>query len=145
MNRLALATVLLALGVRAFADDPLVIKTGNPLRKTLLDALRPTIEKDLSQKIKFEVWTLRANKEWAFFGGQALQFKSGKPVDLKTTRYKDIEPMDGPSVFALLRKKNNKWQMVTFIIGPTDVAWAGWDSEFGVPRAVLGKNPKVPG
>jgi hypothetical protein len=138
MSRIILVLAAVALSASAFAQKPTPIKPGNPLRKVLLDALRPVIQKDLSQKVKFEVKTLNVQGEWAFYGGTALQ-PSGKPVEMKTTRYrKEIEFSDGPSVYALLRKKAGRWKVTTFVVGPTDVAWDSWDDEFGAPRSVMG-------
>jgi hypothetical protein len=146
MSRLALTLIVLALGASAFAQKPVTeVKPGSPLRKTLLESIRPHFEKAFGQKIKFQVSVLRTDGEWAFLSSTALG-KNGKPVDLKTTPFKkEMDAMDGPTVYALLRKKAGRWKLVTEAIGPTDVAWSGWDSEFGVPRAVLGKNPNVPG
>ena len=44
--------------------------------------------------------------------------------------------MDEASV-ALLRRVGGAWRVVKLAIGPTDVAWWGWDEETGAPRAVL--------
>ena len=127
-----------ALGASAFAQRPTAVKTGNPLRKVLLDALRPAIERDLGQKVKFEVKTLNVQGAWAFYGGNAVK-PNGDPIDLKSTRHrKEAEFMDGPSVYALLRKKAGRWKLTTFVVGPTDVAWDSWDKEFGAPRSVMG-------
>ncbi len=138
--------MVLVLGACAFAQKPVTeVKPGSPLRKTLLESIRPHFEKAFRQKIKFQVNRLRTDGEWAFLDGVALGL-NGKPVDLKTTPFKnDMNAMDGPTVFALLRKKAGRWKLLTDAIGPTDVAWSDWDARFGAPRAVLGKNPKVPG
>lgn len=144
MSRSIFTLAALALAAAAIAQkpNPLEVKPGNPLRKLLLDTLRPRVEKEMRQKVKFEVRTLNANKEWAFFGGQALQL-NGKPVDLKTTQYKDeVDAMDGPTVYALLRKKGKAWVIVEYMVGPTDVGWSDWDEKTGAPSAVLGLDKK---
>ena len=145
LKTISLALALLALQTASLAQkpSPYAVGTSAPLRRVLLDAIRPTIEKAMAQKVKFQVRRLHANAEWAFLDGVALQM-NGKPVDLKKTPFKNEEPMDGPTVFALLRKKAGRWRVVTHSIGPTDLVWSGWDSEFGVPGAILGKNPKIP-
>ena len=143
MSRVFLTAVAVAISASAFAQKPTPIKTGNPLRKVLLDVLRPAIEKDLGQKVKFEVKILNTQGEWAFYGGSALT-PAGKPIDLKTTRYrKDANEMDGPSVYALLRKKAGRWKLTKFVVGPTDVAWDIWDQEYGAPRPVMGLPPRA--
>jgi hypothetical protein len=144
-RRLAAALIILMVSAPAFAQKVTEVKPGTPLRKTLLDALRPRIEKAFRQKVKFEVRRLRTDGEWAFLDGMALQ-PNGKPIDLAKTPFKDeMDAMDGPTVFVLMRKKSGRWSVITEAIGPTDLAWSDWDARFGVPRAVLGKNPKVPG
>lgn len=145
-----LRTVLVALALLSLSSDmyaqkvsPFAVGASTPLRRTLLNTVRPTVEKAMAQKVKFQVRRLNANAEWAFLDGIALQ-PNGKPVDLKQTPFKNVEPMDGPTVFALLRKKAGHWRIVTYSIGPTDVVWSGWDEEFGVPGALLGKTRNVP-
>jgi predicted sugar kinase len=137
MYRMILTLVAVTLSASAFAQKPMPIKPSNPLRKVLLDALRPVIEKDLGQKVKFAVKILNVQGDWAFYGGTALQ-PSGKMVDLKTTHYRKDEFSDGPSVYALLHKKMGRWKVTKFVVGPTDVAWDSWDDEFGAPRSVMG-------
>ena len=141
MSRTILTLAAVALAASAFAQRPTPVKQGNPLRKILLDVLRPAIERDLGQKVKFEVKTLNVQGEWAFYGGNAVK-PNGSPIDLKTTRHrKEAEFMDGPSVYALLKKKAGRWRLTTFVVGPTDVAWDIWDREYGAPRSVMGLPP----
>lgn len=51
---------------------------------------------------------------------------------------------DGPEVTAILERHGTTWSVVrtgegeaareAYVVGPTDVAWATWDKDFGVPR-----------
>jgi hypothetical protein len=142
MSRLLLALAAAVVGTAALAQKSLEVKVGNPLRKQLLDVVRVRVEKEFRQKVKFKVGTLNADATWAFFGGEALQ-PNGKLVDLRTTRYKDdAEYMDGPSVYALMKKQGKTWRIVRYVVGPTDVAWSDWDAQTGAPPAVLGLNNK---
>lgn len=112
------------------------IAVGDPLRRQLLDALRPVIENDLDgQPVQFMVDRLRVDGDWAFFSG-SVQRPDGGPIDFERTHYIDaIEfgVFDGPATFALLRLGDETWQVVTFAIGPSDVTYAGWSEEFGAP------------
>lgn len=55
---------------------------------------------------------------------------------------------DGPELTAVLQKKDGKWTimakgagenaMEAYVVGPTDVAYTEWPTEFGVPSAWLG-------
>ena len=115
-------------------------KPGSALRKAVLDGLRPTIEKDLNQKVIFLVSQLRVYKGWALVFARSLQPNS-KPINFKKTRYKEeLEAglFDGDSTYALLKLEGKKWKVKAFAIGPTDVAWSNWMEEpYFAPRALF--------
>lgn len=119
----------------AKGEKPRDIGVGDPLRATLLDALRPTIERDLGQKVKFVVRTLRKQNQWAFV--VALPQKpDGKRIDFMKTRYADYireGTFDSEDIYALLENAGGKWTVRDFVIGPTDVYYAGWPDQFGAP------------
>jgi hypothetical protein len=128
--------------VSASAQTPKLIKpdTKNPLRKQVLDGLRPSIEKDLGQKVIFKVDIIRVYGDWAFLNVHPLQPNS-KPIDFKKTKYKQAleeGAFDGSSTYALLKKSTGKWVVKTFVIGPTDVAWSVWMEEpYHAPKALF--------
>lgn len=113
---------------------------GSALRKAVLDGLRPSIEADIKQKVIFIVNKIRVSDDWAFVQAVAVQPDS-KPIDYRETKYKeqvDQDMFDAATVYALLRKKDNKWEVLTFQIGPTDVCWAEWDkAPYNCPRKIL--------
>ncbi len=118
---------------------PRDIGPADPLRKTLLDALRPAIERDLGLPVQFVVKTLRQQNDWAF-AIVVPQARDGSPIDYRRTRYAEAirEGMfDGGTVYALLRK-SGQWTVRAFVVGPTDVAYAGWPDEHGAPYALFG-------
>lgn len=116
------------------------VAVGNPLRPLLMDVLRETIADDLGQPVQFVVDTLRAEHEnWAFYAGQ-IQQPDGRPIDFSRTRYAEAieaQMFDGPTVFALFSYNNGQWRVVTFVVGPTDVAYAGWAEEYNAPAALF--------
>jgi hypothetical protein len=116
------------------------VPVGDPLRRRLLDALRPAIQRDLGgQPVQFMVDRLRVEGDWAFFAG-AVQQPNGRPIDFGRTRYASALEngvFDGPGMFGLLRRSGQGWQVVTFVIGPTDVAWLAWSDEYGAPMSVF--------
>ncbi|MFY7850663.1 MAG: hypothetical protein ACOVQ6_02605, partial [Brevundimonas sp.] len=82
---------------------------------------------------------LRVEGDWAFFAG-AVQQANGRPIDFGRTRYASALEngvFDGPGMFGLLRRSGQGWQVVTFVIGPTDVAWLAWSDEYGAPMSVF--------
>ncbi|PWR23629.1 hypothetical protein [Zavarzinia compransoris] len=112
-------------------------------RKPILDALRPAIETALGQKVIFKVDRLRAQGSWAF----AVVYPrtpAGAKIDFATTPLKEAAAeglLDGDTIFALLAFKDGGWTMVEQVIGPTDVAYAGWPEAHGVPAELLGLTP----
>lgn len=143
MNRIL--SVILALGLLlalTFAQSKKVEQPAacTKLRKEVLDGLRPSIEKDLKQKVIFVVKKIRVYDGWAFVQCRPLTPKS-KAIDFKKTKYKErIEDgtFDGDTTYALLKLKNKKWTVADFVIGPTDVYWSAWtDPPFNAPKQVL--------
>lgn len=134
-----LLALLPVIGLAQTVQQPAV---GSKLRKQVLDGLRPTIEKDLKQKVIFKVETLRVYDNWAFVNVHPLQPNS-KPIDFKKTKYKErLEEgsFDGSSTFALLKFNGKKWLVKDFVIGPTDVYWLSWmEAPHKAPKALFPK------
>ena len=119
---------------------PRNIPVGDPLRRQLLDTLRPAIQRDLGgQAVQFMVDRLRVQGDWAFYAG-SIQQPNGRPIDFSRTRYaSEIEEgfFDGPGTYALLRRNGGSWRVVTFVVGPTDVAYLAWPDEYRAPAALF--------
>ena len=120
---------------------PTEIGATHPLRKPLMDALRPRIEADLKQKIIFRVAKLRVLGDLAFVVCEP-RTPADKPIDFKKTRYKaEIEQgfFDGATTYALLKKIRGNWKAVEHVTGPTDVAWSNWAGPpHNAPKSLLG-------
>lgn len=115
------------------------VGAGSPLRRVLLDALRPAIVRDLEQPVQFKVERLRACGDWAFARVEP-RMPDGKPIDFARTRYREaIEAgvFDGAGTYALLARVAGAWQVKAFAIGPTDVVWIHWVEEYGAPRELF--------
>ncbi|MDP2232812.1 MAG: alpha/beta fold hydrolase [Actinomycetota bacterium] len=115
---------------------------GSEERKAILNALRPVIERDLGQKVIFEVSDLAAKEDFVF-AAVVPRKPSGAKIDYSKTRYASLLRQgwfDGGSdadVFALLRFQKGTWHVMTFVIGPTDVAYVSWWREYGAPKAIF--------
>src|SRR3954451_23758841 len=111
---------------------------GSPERRLLMDALRLRMQREIDRPMIFEVQQLRVLGSWAF--AEVIPRKpDGSPMDYRGTPFEQARRdgvMDDASV-ALLRRTNGAWRVVRLAIGPTDVAWWGWEKETGAPRAVL--------
>jgi len=132
------AVALMALSTSAFTQTLSVPKQGAPVRKAILEALRKPVEKDLGQKIVFQLDTIRVMGDWAFVSGKP-RTASGKPVDYLKTRYRDAVNSGAFDdwICALFKKQGKQWRVLRFAIGATDVVWDGWDKEFKAPRAIF--------
>lgn len=131
------APVLAQTTAAAAARD---VGPADPLRPVLLNALRPAIVADLGQSVKFVVATLRTQGDWAYVVARP-QRPDGREIDFRATRYREqIEQgvFDGPTLYALMQRRAQRWIVVDFVIGPTDVHHAGWPEEFGAPAGMLG-------
>lgn len=116
------------------------LSVGDPLRPIVLNALRPAIVADLGQPVMFVVQTLKAQGDWAFVAARP-QRPDGREIDFRQTRYRERIENDvfgGPILYALMQRRDQRWVVTTFVIGPTDVAYAGWPEEFGAPSDLLG-------
>lgn len=137
------ATPLMALLLLAGAAPARDVAASDSLRKTLLDALRPDVERDLGQKVKFVVRLLRVQDSWAF-ATLVPRTPVGAPIDFGRTRHAERQRegmLDGDTLYALLQQGPGGWRVRTFVIGPTDVTWAGWPEEYGAPKTLFGLEP----
>jgi hypothetical protein len=116
------------------------VPVGDPLRRRLLDTLRPQVQRDLGdQPVQFMVDRLRLQGDWAFYSGR-IQRPDGAAIDFSRTRYAGAlreGVFDGPGMFALLRRVDGGWRVVTFVIGPTDVAYLDWPAAYGAPDSLF--------
>ncbi|HKU97546.1 MAG TPA: hypothetical protein VJR58_19815 [Vineibacter sp.] len=136
----ALCTATLALPAFAQGGQPRDIGPADPLRKVLLDVLRPTVETDLGQPVQFVVRILRVQGDWAF-ADVAPRTKDGREIDYRKTHHAQRireGAFDGGYVQALLRNEVGRWTVKDFAVGPTDVYYAGWPDTFGAPYRLFG-------
>jgi len=138
MKILGLALMLALAGGRAEAQRVHTPAAGTPERRLLMDALRLRMQRELNRPMIFEVQQLRVLGSWAF--AEVVPRKpDGGAFDYRGTRFEEARRdgvVDDASV-ALLRRVDGAWRVVRLAIGPTDVAWWGWEKETGAPRAVL--------
>lgn len=115
-------------------------KPDSPERKAILEAIRKPVEKELKQHVVFTSTQFNVDGDWAFFTGVPRR-PDGKKIDYLRTGYK-IAVENGAfddGICALVRKRNAKWQLVTHVIGATDVPWVDWDKEYGAPSGIFRK------
>ena len=113
-------------------------KAGSAERKAIMDALRLPIEKALKKKVVFRVDHLKTHRGWAFLYGVPLQ-PNGKKFDYRGTPYAQAQKdgMFDENFCGLLKKEGAKWKVKSWRVGMTDVAWIGWDKQFGAPVSIF--------
>lgn len=113
-------------------------KAGSAERKAIMDALRVPIEKQLGKPVVFKVEHLKVQNGWAFMRGVPKQ-PNGKAMDYRGTpfyqAYKDGFFSD--FVCGLLRRQNNKWQVINYCLGPTDVPYVDWSERYKAPASIF--------
>jgi hypothetical protein len=104
----------------------------------IIDAAIASIAPRLRQYVKLDLSVFRKMGEWAYLQGTPTQ-PNGQPLDWTSTPFADDWRADVMSdvVMVLLRKAGSGWQVVDFVIGPTDVAWYSWIGQHGVPEGLF--------
>lgn len=139
----AMASVALSGTANALPSQstlPRDVGVGEPTRKLLLDALRPVIARDLGQPVRFVVTALRTQGGWAF-AHVVPQTPTGGAIDFSKTHHAErlrAGILDGPDIYALMENRSGRWSVREFVVGPTDVTYAGWPDDYGAPAALFG-------
>ena len=108
---------------------------GSPERAAIIDGLRQAVADEIGATLRFEVRDLRVLNGWAFADVSPINPRGGGPYDYAGTSLEEEwrEGLMDDGIVALLRLRDGRWRVVEMAIGPTDVAWEGWDEEFGAP------------
>lgn len=136
---LAFAFLTLLSIVPAAAQTVVSPAKGSPLRAEVLNALRPTIEKETGGPVIFVVHALNVMGEWAYVDTEPRRPNSDK-VDWRKTKFREAYEADMFSglVLALLHKKAGAWSVTDYVVGPTDVYWYNWLPKYKLPKALFG-------
>lgn len=112
--------------------------TGSPLRQQILDAVRPAVEADLGQPVRFNVSSIRTDGIWAYLSATPLT-PEYQPVDYSATKYAaDIEEGAFDDwLCALVEREGDIWIVRALEIGATDAPFVDWPERFGAPGEVV--------
>jgi hypothetical protein len=120
--------------------------TASTVRQAQLNGLRARAEKDFANV------RIKVQGNFAFVQARILKRDAqGRAVelsdaDLGTSVYaEEIRDglFDGPNVAAALKKSGTSWSIVSkgsdeaYVVGPTDVAWTAWDTQYGIPSSLI--------
>lgn len=139
LNRsLVMTAVVLAFAAAAAGQMVHTPEKGSPERKAILDALRVPVERELRQNIVFAAEHFNVLGNWAFIGGAPQDGSGGRP-NYRGTPYQEAIDSDmfDNNFFAILKKTSNKWKVVTYAIGCTDVCYADWWRRYKAPKAIF--------
>jgi hypothetical protein len=115
-------------------------KPGTPLRSAILDELRLPVKTVLKQKnVQFKVSRLAVLDGWAFLHGVPVK-PDGSAMDYRGTIYEEDvkEGLFDDNISALLRKEGDRWFVVVFDIGATDVSFSPWPADYNAPARLFG-------
>ncbi|GAB4541951.1 MAG: hypothetical protein Tsb0019_41460 [Roseibium sp.] len=119
------AALLTAASAGASAQSVHEPARGTAERSEILNAVRPMVEARLGPPVEFVVDWMRSGYGWAFVH-LSPQRPGGGAIDVaRTTFASQAEYMGGLDTYALLRFQYNRWNLIDFVVGPTDVFWHG--------------------
>lgn len=111
---------------------------GTPLRRAILDALRPMAEAELGKPVEFASVDMRVLGEWAFVTA-VPQRPGGGQIAYLHTRYQTAweDGFFGGAVAALLRETPSGWLVYEYDLGAADVVWLDWPNWYPAPPEVF--------
>lgn len=128
---------LLVFGTAERSDE--VSDTSREALEEIGETARAEAERLLARPVTLRIDHLRVHGDWAFLLSEMLG-PDGELLDYTGTYLEEAASVGGAShVFcALLRREAGEWTLVASCLGATDVAWDGWDREYGAPDEVFG-------
>ncbi len=121
---LVLLSVCIAMSAHA---APKEVPKGSELRAALFDLARHTVEHEAGQAVKF-AGSMKRLGDWAFFNGQIVS-DEGNQIR--------VGPAGSADTAILWKIVDSEWQMITCVVGITDVAYLSWPDTFGAPADLL--------
>ena len=128
----------LFISATALAQSARTPAAGTPERKEIMDALRVPAEKELKQKVIFNVDILRVAGDWAYARVSPTRPDGGE-IKFSKTKYREQIEFGAfdPQGEALLRREGGDWTVVEWTFGRSDVASAGWSDKYRMPKSLL--------
>ena len=133
-RRAVLALPLLApVAAQAFEPPP-----GSPLRREVLDALRPLTERELAPPIQYIVKGMNIDGDAAFVRATPQRL-NGQKIDWHEFPFGRTIEAGGMSdeIMALLKFEGGVWRVKEYSFGATDVPWADWPRKHRIPDRLI--------
>lgn len=114
---------------------------GDPLRKAILDAVRPEADRELGAPVAFVAREFNVLRDWAFVALEA-QRPGGRAIDPVLTPFAlrngedALDMFDCCHVEAVLKREPQGWRVLEAGVGTTDVWYTAWCDR--VPSGLIG-------
>lgn len=130
---LVLPPLLLA---RQARSHPLDVVRGDPDRRLLLDAIRPTLARATDGPIRFTVHGLRRFGDFAFGVLQPRRPDGEGAIDWMVTPYRaraGEAGFQGGLTYVLWRRLAGGWKVEEHAVGPAAPVWPEWQRRYRLP------------
>lgn len=108
--------------------------------RAILESLTGFVGIGFGAPLSFQPTTVRVQDDWAWVIAQP-RAPDGGPLDWSRTSYAEQARegmLDGDgTTYALLQRQNDRWTVMNFVIGPTDVAYLDWTAQHGAPPELI--------
>jgi len=138
-RRAALPLLLLA-GPAWAQQHAMDVVRGDPDRRLLLDAIRPTLMRATGGPVRFTVRELRRFGDFAYGVLQPRRPDGEGTIDWAATPYRSqVESgrFDNGVTYVLWRRLAGGWKVEDYAVGPTDVVWIPWQRRYALPQALF--------
>ena len=142
--------VALALSAAAACSDPVsppsasnVSEAPDPATSStaILTAATPAVSATIGQPISLSPTTVNVQDDWAWVVAQP-QTPEGGAIDWSATSFAEDAALGvldgGGTTYVLLKRENGAWRVLDHVVGPTDVAWINWPTQYGAPAELMG-------
>lgn len=121
-------------GDRNYYEPP----RGSAERKAMMDAARIPVTGEIGMPVIFVVEVLRTDGHMAYLQAVPVNPDS-TPLDWNATPFHEDWNNDfmSDTIMVLMENRNGQWIAVDHVIGPTDVHWLNWTSQYGLPEALF--------
>lgn len=139
--RISLIPVILSASLMTASpaqEAPHTPATASPEYQAILKPALSALVSELGKPARLDVKSLRVVGEWSFLYA-AMQSPGGQPIDYHGTPFAEAAEagMKSRTYVALLRGRSESWSLVASAVGPTDVAWADWSTQYAAPAAIF--------
>lgn len=110
-------------------------------RADVLAASAPIVSATIGLPVSLSPTTVNIQDDWAWVVAQP-QTPEGGAIDWSATTFAEDAELGvldgGGTTYVLLKRENGAWRVLDHVVGPTDVAWINWPTQYGAPAELMG-------